>query len=276
MTIARRNHGKSHSYVDTDTGHRVPGVTTILGDGIPKKALINWAANATAEYAIDHWDTLSDAAPSVRLKELQGARYAVSDTAANRGTQVHKLAERLVQGDRIAIPEGLEGYVESYVRFLDDFDVQPVLVEKTIWSREHGYCGTLDLIADLLDPDDPEPDPELRARVRWLLDIKTNRSGIFGETALQLAAYRYAEHWIDEDNGNTAADMYDVDAAGAVWVTADGYSLIPVEAGPEQHRLFLYAAEIAGFVNSSRELVGEPIVSPRTSTYRLTTTEEGF
>lgn len=275
MTITKRQYGKSHTYVDTDTGQSVPGVTTILGDGIPKKALINWAANATAEYAIDHWDTLTLATPSVRLKELQGARYAVSDTAANRGTQVHKLAERLVQGERVAIPDGLEGYVESYVRFLDDFDVQPVLVEKTVWSPTHGYCGTLDLVADLLDPDDPEPDPDLRARVRWLLDIKTNRSGIFGETALQLAAYRYAEHFIDDEGQDAApAEMFEVDAVGAVHVRPDGYSLIPLEAGPEQHRLFLYAAEIAGFTNSSRELVGEPIISPRTSTYRLAVEEE--
>lgn len=275
MTIARRNNGKSHSYTDTDTGARVPGVTTILGDGIPKKALINWAANATAEYAIDNWDTLTGKTPSVRLKELQGARYAVSDTAANRGTQVHRIAERLVQGEQVAVPDGLEGYVESYVKFLDEFDVRPILVEQTIWSPQHNYCGTFDLIADLLDPDDPEPDPDLRGRVRWLLDLKTNRSGIFGETALQLAAYRYAEHYIDEDNANTPADMPEVDAVGAVWVRADGYSLIPVEAGPEQHRLFLYAAEIAGFTNTSRDLVGEPIVSPHTSTYRLTQ-EEGF
>jgi hypothetical protein len=59
-------------------------------------------------------------------------------------------------------------------------------------------------------------------------------------------------------------------------VRPDGYSLVPVEAGIEQHRLFLYAQQIAGFTNSSRELVGEPIVSPVTSTYRLVTEEEGF
>lgn len=275
MTIARRNHGKSHSYIDTDTGVRVPGVTTIIGDGIPKKALIEWAANATAEYAIDNWTTLTDLAPSARLKELKGARYATSDAAANKGTQVHKLAERLVHGERVAVPDGLEGYVQSYVAFLDEFDVMPVLVEKTVWSPEHGYCGTLDLIADLLDPDDPEPDPTMRPRIRWLLDIKTNRSGIFGETALQLAAYRYAEHWIDEEDGGAPSEMLDVDRTGAVHVRPDGYSLVPVDAGPDQFRAFLYAKQVAEFVTSSRDLVGEPITSPTTSTYRLVA-EEGF
>lgn len=267
VSIRRINRGKSHSYVDTDTGIRIPGVTGILDDGIPKKALINWAADATAEYAVDHWDDLTNTAPSARLKALRGGRYAVKDEAANRGTQIHGLAERLVHGERVAIPEGLEGHVTSYVRFLDEFDVRPILVERTIWSAGHNYCGTFDLIAELLDPDDPEPDPELRQRQTWLLDLKTNRSGIFGETALQLAAYRYADFWIDDDEAEQK--MPAVEMTGAVHVTANGYSLIPVEAGPMQHRMFLYAQQIAAFANTSRELIGEPVISPHTSVWSL-------
>lgn len=267
--IRRVNRGKTHHYVDDD-GRRIPGVTTILGDGIPKPALINWAANTTIEYAVDHWERLSTLGPSVRTRELSGARYAAKDLAANRGTQVHAMAEKLIHGDRVAVPDEIAGYVQSYVRFLDEFDVAPALVERTVYSAEHGYCGTLDLIADLLDPDDPEPDPALRARKRWLLDIKTNRSGIFGETALQLAAYRYADVWIDEADG-TESEMIEVDAVGAVHVRADGYDLIPVEAGPVQHRLFLYAQQIAKFTATSRELVGESVMPPTTSAYRLVT-----
>lgn len=267
-TIRRVDRGKNHWYVDTDTGAKVPGVTGLGDKGLPKPALINWAANATAEYAVDHWDELAALAPSVRLKTLQGSRYAVRDAAANKGTKVHKLAELLVKGERVAIPEGLDGHVQSYVRFLDEFDVEPVLVERTVYSRQFGYCGTFDLVADLLDPDDPEPDPALRERRRWLLDVKTNRSGIFGETALQLAAYRYADVWIDEENG-TENEMPEVDLTGAIHVRADGYDLIPVEAGPLQHRQFLYVQQVAAFSETSRELIGEPVISPYTSTYRL-------
>lgn len=266
--IKRVNHGRYHSYVDTESGLKVPGVTTIIGDGLPKAALVNWAANTTAEYAVDHWDALGEMAHSVRLKTLQGARYAEKDAAANRGTQVHKLAEKLVNGERVTIPEGLEGHVQSYVAFLDEFDVRPVLVERVIHSAANAYCGTFDLIAELLDPDDPEPDPELRRRHTWLLDIKTNRSGIFGDVALQLAAYRYADCWIDEDEGEQY-EMPAVDRTGAIHVRANGYDLIPVEAGPAQHRQFLYVQQVAGFVNSSRDLVGEPVTSPASSVWRL-------
>jgi len=266
--IKRVNRGKNHWYVDIDSGERVPGVTSITDGGLPKKALINWSANATAEYAVDHWTELSELSPSVRLKTLQGSRYAVKDAAANKGTRVHELAEKLVRGERVTVPEDLTGYVQSYVRFLDEFDVRPILVEKTVHSARHNYCGTLDLIADLLDPDDPEPDPETRARQTWLLDVKTNRSGIFGETALQLAGYRYADAWIDEDAGVEHA-MPEVDRCGAVHVRADGYDLIPLEVTPVQHRQLLYVQQVGLFDAHSRELVGEPVVSPAESIFKL-------
>lgn len=265
--IRRIDRGRNHWYEDADTGARIPGVTSRTGDGVPKPKLINWAGNATAEYAVDNWQRLTDLAPSARLKELQGARYAVSNKAKNKGTQVHRLAERLVTGEQVAIPEGLEGYVEAYVRFLDEFDVRPILVERTVYSAQHNYCGTFDLIAELLDPDDPEPDPEARRRQTWLLDIKTGEKGVFGETALQLAAYRFAEVWVDQDG--TEYDMPEVELCGAVHLGPDGYQLLPVEAGPVQHRQFLYAAQMAEFVANDRDLIGEPIEPPHTSTYRL-------
>jgi hypothetical protein len=261
MTIRRVNHGRYHSYVDTDTGQKIPGATTILGDGMPKPALINWAATATAEYAIDHWDDLTPLTPSKRLNVLQRARYDAKDAAANRGTQVHKLAERLITGEAVPVPDGLDGHVQSYVRFLDDFDVQPVLVEAVVYSRKYNYCGTLDLVADLINPDDPDE------RHRWLIDIKTSRSGVFGEAALQLAAYRYADVVVADDGAET--DLPEVDFAGVVHVRADGYDLIPIEAGEAQHRQFLYAQQIARFTADSRDLIGEPIISPTTSIYRL-------
>ncbi len=263
--IRRVNAGKGHRYIDVH-GLRVPGVTTIISDGVPKPALIEWAGNATAEYAVDHWDDLTGKLPSVRLKELRGARYADRDTAANRGTQVHAIAERLIHGDEVAVPDGLEGHVAAYVRFLDEFDVEPVLVERVILSHRHGYAGTFDLIGDLIDPDDPEPDLTSRRRIRWLLDIKTSRSGVFGEAALQLAAYRYADVWMD---GDEEIPMPDVERTGVVHVTAKGYELVPVVADEPQFTDFRYAQQISRFLADARSLVGAPIVSPSTSTYRL-------
>jgi hypothetical protein len=251
--VRRVNRGRGHSYVDAN-GAKVPGVTTIMGNGVPKPALINWAANTTAGYAIDHWDELTEMSPSVRLAKLKEARYADRDAAANRGTAVHALAEKLVHGEEVTVPDELAGHVESYVRFLDEWDVQPVLTEFVVVSHKRGYAGTGDLIADLVDPDRPGE------RVRWLLDVKTSRSGVYGETALQLAGYRYADFFLNGAGHEETVPV--VQRTGVIHVRADGYDLVPVEAGPDQFRALLYVQQVANFCAESRDLVGDALLPP--------------
>lgn len=246
-TPRRVDTARGHHYVDANN-LRVPGVTTILSGGLPKPALINWAATATAEYAVDHWDELLKLDPSKRLKKLQGARYEERDTAANRGTEVHAVAERLARGEEVDVPDTIAGHVEAYVQFLDEFQPVPVLLEATVFSHRHGYAGTLDAIFEI---------PALGQTL--LCDIKTNRSGIFGETAAQLAGYRYADVYVDDTGEHP---MIEVDGCAAIHVRADGYSLIPVTAGRQQHRALLYAAQVKRFVDESRDLVGDPITPP--------------
>ncbi|SEG44325.1 hypothetical protein SAMN04489712_105246 [Thermomonospora echinospora] len=274
MKIIRRDNGRNHWYIDTETGDRIPGVTTILGDGLPKKALINWSANATAEYAVDHWDELAELPPSARLKKLQGGRYEAKDEAANRGTQVHKMGERLIAGESVVVPDLLRPYVESYVRFLDEFQLRARYVEAVVYSASHRYVGTLDIFGDILLPDMPEyehlPRDEDGFVCDVLIDAKTNRSGIFGETALQLAGYRFAEFMQpDPKDPDTAIPMPDVTWTGALWIRPDGYSLIPVTAGPEQHRAFLYVQQVGVFDRGARDLIGEAIEPPTASRYVL-------
>jgi hypothetical protein len=116
VKIVRKNTAKGHYYLDADTGERVPGVTTIVGDGMPKPALLNWAGEATAEYAVDNWDTLAPLPYSERLKKIKGGRYEKRDAAANKGTAVHAMAERLIAGEKVTVPDELTGYVNACVR----------------------------------------------------------------------------------------------------------------------------------------------------------------
>jgi hypothetical protein len=245
--IRRVDTAKGHHYKDA-AGRRVPGVTTIVRNGVPQPALINWAANTTADYAINRWDELDALPPAARLARLKAARYEEKDAAANRGTAVHKHAEHLAAG-----------HVESYARFLDEFRVEPVQVEFSVASYRYGYAGTGDLIAKLTVP--------RVGTVLALCDVKTNRSGIYGETALQLAAYRYAE--VLMPRLTPEEPMPEVDACFAIHVRGDGCSLVPVTAELEQHRAFLYAQQVAEFVDASRDLVGPAVEPPTTSKFRL-------
>lgn len=206
----------THFYLDAN-GQRIPGVTTILNEGLPKPALINWAANATAEAAVNRWEELTDMGPADRLKILKAARYEDRDAAAKRGTEVHALAEKLMLGQEVKVPDELRGHVEAYVRFLDEWNPEPILTEVTVVNYTHGYAGTLDMV--------------FRHRVKNILaDIKTTRSGIYGETALQLAAYRYAEVYLDA--AGQEHDMPEIDDTWAIWVRADGYTVYPLNTAP--------------------------------------------
>lgn len=263
--IRRVRAGRGHVYKDAN-GVRVPGVTTVMGNGLPKKALINWAGNATADYAINHWDELGKMKPAARLAKLQKARYEDRDAAANRGTEVHAWAEKYIAGERVHIPDEIAAHVESYIHFVDEWKPEPVLIEAVVMSHKHGVAGTLDLVADfpaeliarqrcfehLADLDRP---------VRALVDLKTSRSGIFGEVALQLAMYRSADVYLDADG--VEQPMIPVDIVLALHVRSDGYDLYPIEAGPTQVREWLYAREVAEFAEeTSKTYVGEALASP--------------
>lgn len=253
--VRRVDRGRNHWYVDAD-GAKVPGVTTILSNGVPKPALINWAGNTTAEYALDNWDELAGLKPAQRLERLKKCRFEDRDAAARRGTEVHRLAERVVAGEDIGAicPDPIRGHLEAYIRFLDDFDPQPVLIETTVVSHDYGWAGTLDLIADF---------PTLAGGQgrRLLCDIKTARSGVFGETGWQMAGYRYGDHYVD-DNGDEQP-MLEVDGCAVIHVRADGCDLVPVTAGLAELRTLRYIAQVAEACETMRDLVGDAILPPR-------------
>jgi hypothetical protein len=248
--LVRKNYGRGHSYYLDGT--KIPGVTAILSDGLAKPALINWAAKTVAGYAVDNWAQLTEDKPSVRLKTLENAHYADRDAAGKRGTEVHRLAEVLNSGEEVKVPDELAGHVESYVKFLDQHNPQPVMTETSVvfLKPQNEYAGTLDLIAHF---------PHLGQRL--LCDIKTARSGVFADNALQLAAYRYATHHLTP--GGQLLDMPPVDGCAVIHVRADGYSLVPVEAGPAEHRFFLYCRQLWRWQNeASKTVIGEEIPPP--------------
>ena len=243
----RVDRGRGHVYFLD--GPKADGVTWILDKGVPKPALVPWAANTTADYATDHWDELAEMRPSERNAVLRRARWEATDKAARRGSEVHDFARRLAEGQELDIPEELIGHVDSYLRFANEWLEQELITEATVGNRKWRYMGTLDLIAGLAD-----------GKV-WLLDWKTGGKGIYPEAALQLAAYANAEFILNPDGSERP--MPKVDAAGCVWLRADGYDLIPVTADEEAFRTFLYAMQVARFTQSPTEdYIGEALAPP--------------
>lgn len=280
MKVRMVNRGKHQSFVDDDNGGaRVLSVTRITA-ALPKDALVNWAGTATAEYAVDHWDELSKLAVGARLAKLSKGRYESRDAAASRGTEVHKLGEKLLAGETVVVPPEIKGYVESYVRFMEEFDFHPVHVERAVYSQEHGYAGRLDIEGDLILPDteafkDVPRDPDGYSRA--LIDAKTSKSGIFGETAMQLTGYRHTDTMILDDGTHVPRDTVDVTAG--LHIRADGYELIRVDSRPEVFRAFLYLKQVAHLAVEEdgaelKALVLGRIPPPLMSEYRMVKVEQ--
>lgn len=215
----KRKYGKNHAYYLGDV--KLDGVTTLLGNGLPKPALINWAANATAEYAVDNWDDLSQMSMSERLKVLKGSRYAITDEAKSRGTEVHDLAEKLANGEEVEVPDAIAGHVSSALRFLEDYQFESILTETSVFHEKAMYAGTFDLLGH-------SGLPEHAGKV-ILGDWKTNRTGIFPETALQLTAYAKATHYLDREGVEQAVEDLGITDLWAIWIRSDGYEVYPME-----------------------------------------------
>jgi hypothetical protein len=231
-------------------GEKVDGVTTVLNQGIPKAALVPWAGNVCGAVVRDQWEVLTGMQPDERYDYVKGAPSRDRDRGARRGTEVHGYAEQIIDGTEVDVPDELLGHVDAYIAFLKDWNVQPILVEFVCGNRTHKWMGTGDLVADLADG------------FRWLLDIKTTRSGIFAETAIQLAAYRNAEFYLD--SYSREHPMPAVQKVGAIWVRGDGYDLIPVDAGPDTYKVFRHAQQIARFqTTTSKTVIGEAIQPER-------------
>lgn len=255
MTLKRidsTSWGKPTHYYMLD-GVKADGVTTVLSKALPKPALVGWAAKSVAEFVADNQIEVTALYSEDRdrmVKELKGTPYRERDKAANRGTEVHALAEKLVKGEKVEVPGELAGYVEAYVSFLDEWKPQPVLVEAAVGNRRWKYAGTLDLVADL-------PNGE-----RALLDLKTAR-GVYGEVGAQISAYRFAEVYLDGDGNERAMADLGITSSYVVHVRDGSYSVIPVESGEDTaYKFFLHLLWVSRRIDAMKDWLGDPAAPP--------------
>ena len=219
-------------------GEWVAGVTTVLGQSIPKPQLTKWAARSVAEWVAQNKSTvmgLYEAGEAPMVAMLKEIPWQSLGEAAVRGTEVHDLAEKYVLGQEIDVPDHLVGYVESCAAFIDDWGIKPVLVEQTVGSREHKYAGKLDLVADS------------KYGQRAIFDWKTTKSGIYFETAFQLNAYAFAEFYGENGNESLMSDL-GIKEAYAIHIRTDGYSVVPMAFGESVHAEWLHLLESARII----------------------------
>jgi hypothetical protein len=196
----------------TIAGRKYPRVTSILGC-MAKPALVGWAAKSVAEYAVEHVETWQQLPPPDAVRLLKGAPWSERDAAGDRGSAIHAAIESYLRGQ--SFPDGMTeeelAVAKVAERFLREHKPEPIGVEVTVYSPLMGYAGTCDLPC------------RIGERI-WLLDWKTSK-GIYGETALQLAAYALAERAIIDGEDMWAPWMEQNPRLGVVHLTPTGYTL---------------------------------------------------
>jgi hypothetical protein len=249
-----RKYGRNHGYILDGT--KAAGVTSVLSLGMPKGGLVPWASKAAAACAVyerDLWEPLFNQSPDAAFDFISKAHERDRDAAANRGTEVHALAERITRGEEVEVAEELAGHVDHWIRFCDEWDLEVELLEFVVGNRTHRYMGRGDLLGSVRPWKPGQPD-----RVRAIIDAKTNRSGPFPEVALQLAAYRRAEFYLPVADGSEGElPMPAVDTTLVVWLREDDYEVFEFntdDSDPRRDpfRTFLYVKQVAEFLGEWR------------------------
>ncbi len=179
----------------TPDGERFPSVTSILSV-IGKPALMNWAAKVEREMVVQVSSQLYEDMHSkpkmtavnwkLTLNTMLGKAKASSKEmtkASEIGSQVHALVEwtllgelGLLPGPAPSISPAAAGAFSAWQKWRETVKLKPIAVEQTVWSRKHGFAGTLDLLAEV--------NGELA-----VVDWKTGKA-VYSEAHLQNAAYR--------------------------------------------------------------------------------------
>lgn len=147
---------------------------------IAKPALVGWASGQAVEYIT------SRMYPGMVLDEIiikdlvKGAKVAYrqkTENAADLGTMGHKWAEDYLKGLNPPLPVNpeLRNIAETFLQFMRENNVEVILAEQKVYSKELDIAGTFDCLARF--------NGELA-----ILDWKTG-SGIYPEYFLQMGGY---------------------------------------------------------------------------------------
>lgn len=244
-TISRSG---SRFYIHPETTEKVPGVTSVLGM-LPKGFLKYWASKVVAESAVEHLGEIVSIAmrdPQGAIDFLKRAPDRNTGKAANMGTEVHDLYERLAKGEPAGrLHPELKVYADHFDAFVKEFKPEFIFLEETVWSEKHLYAGSFDVLATI--------DGET-----VFGDWKTTRSGVHEEVALQLAAYRHADYIVRPDGSRVP--MPKADGGFVLHARPEGWSLVPAKCDEEVFRTFLHLREVFRWENEGKKAVlGTPL-----------------
>ncbi|MEK7124852.1 MAG: hypothetical protein AAB864_00405 [Patescibacteria group bacterium] len=100
---------------------------------------------------------------------------AIKTRSAEEGTLVHETIEAILRKEPVVVPDPIKPSIEAFMAFASQHDIVPLKIEEQVVSKQHGYAGTIDVLAKV--------DGQM-----GVLDIKTSK-GIYRDYGMQTAAY---------------------------------------------------------------------------------------
>jgi hypothetical protein len=199
-------------------------------------------------------------------------------SAANRGTEIHTVAENLHLGKVVEYDEFLEPWIVQYRRFLEEFEPEFLLAEAPVYNFTYAYAGTLDGIAVIEGK-------------RVVVDIKTTAHGPnakdkrgrpkarppFSEVPLQLTLYRNAErvgllaerkeiqwrrYYVLDEEAHTEP-MPEVDGGVCVVVSPEDYLVVPVDTSERIWKVCRHVIQVARYQTELSKVVFGPPLTPK-------------
>lgn len=115
--------------------------------------------------------------PSISLQAAMAAPYEKSKKSKSRGTTVHDMIAAYQNGAKIEPTDEFRGYYNAFKEWISDHSPKAKEVEKTVFSEQEKYAGTLDMLANI-------------GGKPHVVDFKTSKNGkVYMESELQVSAY---------------------------------------------------------------------------------------
>lgn len=214
-------------------GKHVPSVTAI-GDVRNKPGMPRWSATSVAEFVADNPEFIHNMLDTLDrddvVNALKGVPWSKSKKAGARGTALHDIAEKLLRGEAVNVPEQLAPVVENALLFLEEWSIEPVLIEQIVASREHWYAGKLDHVSDFVHPVTGQAG-------RGIFDWKSGKK-VYAAAVFQLNGYGGAEFYQDGDTEKPMSEL-GITTAWGVHIREDDYDVNPLPYGPDIFEEFL-------------------------------------
>lgn len=241
-------------------GLLMPSVTNIIGT-LDKPFLLTWYAKLAAESAVETVQKhpgLVASKPTEATKYFKEAGIRKLDAAGVIGDAVHNAVELLAQGLETEYPENINGYIDSFQKFIKSWEPEFLHFEVTCFGSiknsnagELRYAGTADFIAKLNG-------------LTVIGDWKSGRS-IHTEASLQIAALANATEMVTSEG--EIIEMPKIDSGIVVHLTPKGFFLYQTEPFGQAWQIFqtlrgTWDFHVANLATRNPILMSRPLKSP--------------